>query len=73
MSSITGSDADPRNWRKSRHSMANGNCVEVASIAPAVVMVRDSTEPVDFALAYPAAVWRSFVADAKAGKFDSTL
>lgn len=70
MSSITGSGADVRNWRKSRHSMANGNCVEVASIAPAVVEVRDSTKPADLIIAYPAAVWRSFIAAAKAGKFD---
>lgn len=72
MSSITGSDADPRNWRKSRQSMANGNCVEVASTSPALVVVRDSAEPADFALVYPAAAWRSFIADAKAGKFDGS-
>lgn len=72
MSSITGSGADSRNWRKSRHSMANGNCVEVASIAATVVGVRDSAESADFVLAYPAAVWRSFIADVKAGKFDAS-
>jgi hypothetical protein len=72
MSSITGSGAGSQNWRKSRHSMANGNCVEVASIAATVVGVRDSAKPADFVLACPAAVWRSFIADAKAGKFDAS-
>jgi hypothetical protein len=72
MSSITGSDAEVRNWRKSRQSMANGNCVEVASIAPTDVVVRDSTKPADLVLAYPAAVWRSFVAGVKSGKFDGS-
>ena len=72
MSSITGSDAEVRNWRKSRQSMANGNCVEVASIAPTDVVVRDSTKPADLVLAYPAAVWRSFVASVKSGKFDGS-
>jgi hypothetical protein len=70
MSSITGSDAEVRNWRKSRHSMANGNCVEVGSIASIGVAVRDSTKSTDPDLAYSAAVWRSFVTTVKAGKFD---
>lgn len=70
ISSITGSRTGLRNWRKARHSMANGNCVEVATIAPTVVAVRDSTKPADFVLAYSADVWRSFIADVKAGEFD---
>lgn len=72
MSSITGSDEGAQNWRKSRHSMANGNCVEAAPLAPTVIVVRDSAKPADFVLAFPAAAWRSFITAAKAGKFDAS-
>jgi len=32
-------------WRKSSHSGANGNCVEVAVPGPATIAVRDSKDP----------------------------
>ena len=50
-------------FRKSRLSMNGGNCCQVGN-GPASVLVRDSKDdgrgPV---LAYPAGVWRTFLAD----------
>jgi len=56
-------------WRKARHSMNNGDCVEVAH-ANGKVFVRDSKNPYGPALEYPADAWRSFLAAAKLGSFD---
>lgn len=56
-------------WRKSRYSMANGNCVEVATLDDTVI-VRDSLKPGDVVVSYPARAWQAFIADAKTGKFD---
>ena len=57
------------NWRKSAHSVAAGNCTEVASIAGFVV-VRDSMDPNAMVLRYPASSWASFLGAARAGRFD---
>lgn len=58
-------------WRTSRRSSGNGgNCVEVADNLPDVVAVRDSKDPTGPVLAFDPAVWREFVAEAKAGSFD---
>jgi Domain of unknown function (DUF397) len=51
-------------WRKSRRSMNNGDCVEVAP-ANGKILVRDSKNPAGPALAYPATVWREFVIQAR--------
>lgn len=61
---------DDTNWRKSRRSMANGNCLEAGN-ASAGVLVRDTKQsglPGRTVLAYPAAAWRMFVADVKRGE-----
>lgn len=71
MSSPTGPDVHSKEWRTSRHSMANGNCVEVAAVDDAVV-VRDSVKPGDVVVSYSARAWQSFIADAKDGKFDTS-
>ena len=61
---------DLRNWRKSGHSIANGDCAEVASAA-AGVFVRDTKDQDQFTLCYPARSWRSFVAAVRTGALDS--
>jgi hypothetical protein len=49
-------------WRKSKRSMANGNCPEVASEA-GTVLVRDSRDEAGAVLRFPAEAWRAFGAD----------
>jgi hypothetical protein len=58
------------NWRKARHSISNGACVEVAAVE-AVVLVRDSVNPSGIKIAYAPRAWQGFVDSAKTGKFDS--
>lgn len=70
--SSTDPDAHGITWRKPRHSMANGNCVEVASV-PGGIGVRDSMNPAGITLRYSAAAWRAFLAAARTGKFDASL
>ena len=55
-------------WRRSSHTGANGNCVEVAQL-PAVVAVRDSKDPDGPRLTFSPGEWRAFVAGVKAGEF----
>jgi hypothetical protein len=58
-----------RNFRKSRASFANGNCVEVGE-GKAVIGVRDTQEsshPYRVTLEVPAAAWASFTANVKSG------
>jgi hypothetical protein len=55
-------------WRKSRRSVHNGACIEVAQAASArVVVVRDSVDPSGPRVRYPQRAWQSFIADAKRG------
>ena len=62
-------------WRKSKHSDANGGCVEVASAADhQIIGVRDTRQfgrgPV---LEFPAATWQAFIAYTKNGDLGSGL
>jgi len=57
------------NWRKAKRSMSNGNCTEV-TVAADLIVVRDSQDPYGPVLRYPAGSWRSFLHDARMGKFD---
>lgn len=57
------------NWRKSRRSVGNGACVEVAA-APEGIIVRDSGNQAGTTLRYSSRTWRAFLAQAKTGKFD---
>lgn len=57
-------------WRKSRRSIASGDCVEVAS-TPGNIAVRDSKDPAGPMLAYSVTSWRAFTMRARAGAFDA--
>jgi hypothetical protein len=52
-------------WRKSSHSGANGNCVEVARPAPDLIAVRDSSDPAGPELAFTPQQWKAFTRTVK--------
>ncbi|SFP75839.1 protein of unknown function [Amycolatopsis arida] len=60
-------------WRKSRHSGAVGNCVEVAPLGDGRVAVRNSRFPTGPALIYTREEMAAFLAGAKDGEFDDVL
>jgi Domain of unknown function (DUF397) len=62
---------DQTQWRKSRRSVGNGACVEIAP-ATGSVAVRDSTDRIGPVLQYPARAWDAFIAGTKIGSFDVT-
>ncbi|MFD7436299.1 DUF397 domain-containing protein [Streptomyces sp. NPDC059861] len=57
-------------WTKSRHSNAEGNCVEVAALIDGGVALRNSRDPDGPALVYTADELAAFLAGAKDGEFD---
>lgn len=59
-------------WIRSRHSTAEGNCVEVARIDGGIAM-RNSRYPEGPALVYTPAELAAFLAGAKDGEFDHLL
>lgn len=60
-------DAPQVRWHKSSHSSANGQCVEVAPVAGAVV-VRDSKHPAGPELVFTRQAWVAFVEGMKAAR-----
>lgn len=63
-------------WRKSKHSGAVGNCVEVALLREAddcVIAVRNSRFPDGPALIYTREEMAAFVSAAKDGEFDDLI
>jgi hypothetical protein len=54
-------------WRKSRYSNGQAECVEVAGNLPGIVAVRDSKDPGGSRLAFGGAQWRAFTVTVKAG------
>ena len=49
------------NWRKSSHSMSNGDCAEVGQDGT-VVLMRDSQDPDGPVLAFSGVAWGAFLA-----------
>ncbi|GAA2091839.1 DUF397 domain-containing protein [Actinomadura alba] len=65
-------DVSAVQWRKSSHSGGDGGqCVEVASLDPAIA-VQDSKNPGGAKLTFDAASWRAFVHRVKASEYDLT-
>ena len=64
MARMTPTSLQDLNWRKTRRSMANGNCVETASTSSAV-LVRDTTDRGGPVLAYTPDAWTAFLAGVK--------
>ncbi len=58
-------------WIKSSFSYANGDCVEVASLADGQVGVRDSKDSESAVLRFTSAEWKAFTAGVRNGEFDS--
>lgn len=58
-----------KQWRKSSHSVASNDCVEVVGAAEGVA-VRDSKRPDGPVLVFRRPEWRAFLSAAKAGEFD---
>jgi len=58
-------------WRKASYSTTNGGgCVEVARNQRLAVAVRDSKDPDGPVLSIAPGLWRTFLADVKAGRHD---
>ncbi|MEU1815363.1 DUF397 domain-containing protein [Streptomyces roseifaciens] len=57
-------------WRKSSYSLANGDCVEVASPLPQSIAVRDSKDPQGPILGFKPAAWSSFVTTVSRRAYD---
>jgi hypothetical protein len=62
-------DGSVATWRKSRHSMTNGNCVEIAADSDSI-FVHDSVSRTEATIRYSSRAWENFLADAKAGQYD---
>jgi Domain of unknown function (DUF397). len=56
-------------WRKSSHSTAGGNCVEVARLADGRIGVRDSKHPDAGPLVVTQAEFGGFIQSVRAGEF----
>ncbi len=57
-------DLSRADWRRSKYSGSNGNCVEVGTGAPAV-LVRDTKDQAGAVLAFAPDAWRRFAATVK--------
>ena len=58
-------------WVKSSLSFANGNCVEVASLAGGEVGVRNSRDSEGLVLRFTSDEWHAFLGGVRNGEFDS--
>ncbi|MFH8789348.1 DUF397 domain-containing protein [Streptomyces roseoverticillatus] len=57
-------------WRKSSYSLANGDCVEVASPLPQSIAVRDSKDPQGPILGFAPTTWSAFVTTVSRRAYD---
>jgi uncharacterized protein DUF397 len=57
-------------WIKSSLSLANGDCVEVASLTDGSIGVRDSKDSQGPILTFTASEWNAFVGGVRNGEFD---
>ena len=57
-------------WRKSSHSAANGDCIEVARFANGYIGVRDSKNLLQPALGFTPTRWQRFVSEVKHDHLD---
>ena len=62
-------DHAPAVWAKSTYSSDEGECVEVATLAPSVRGVRDSKDPAGAVLAVPASQFAALLDGIKTGQF----
>ncbi|WP_084219498.1 DUF397 domain-containing protein [Spirillospora albida] len=62
-------DVSAAKWRKSSHSSANGECVEVTDLAGSAG-VRDSKAPDAGHLTFGVKSWKTFTAQVRAGHYD---
>ncbi|MEU8804861.1 DUF397 domain-containing protein [Spirillospora sp. NPDC048819] len=63
-------DISRATWRKSSHSSANGECVEISRVHGAVA-VRDSRDPQGLALLFARSAWQVFSRRIKQGAHDA--
>ena len=56
-------------WRKSKASLQNGDCVEVA-FGDGTVRVRHSRDPHGAVLTFSHSEWQAFLGGARDGEFD---
>ena len=59
-------------WRKSRRSIGNGDCVEVATTRGSIA-VRDSKNPAGPVINYAPGAWQTFLAAARRGEYDHSF
>ncbi|MCX2734287.1 DUF397 domain-containing protein [Saccharopolyspora sp. NFXS83] len=57
-------------WRKSSHSSAQGQCVEVATNFPEFSAIRDSKDPQGHVLVLAEARFADFIHSLRSGGFD---
>jgi Domain of unknown function (DUF397) len=58
-------------WRKSTRSIANGQCIEAATLADGRLAVRDSFDKAGPVATFTVRGWRTFLRGIKDGDFDA--